>query len=387
VISIATIIPQKYDIVDTYMAEYVKFYSLKTDATRSTSGNVSWTSSTSSITYDTSVGTGIPSYDTNIIGHGDSGLMWWLSFVLSTYIVSASDFNGVIYDINLSSSDYTLSPDDYYKRKLIVSVGADSSHHLILPNAYLEFTIINADTSHAVSVKKSGGSAILIPAGDTATVCYNGTNYIFASHGSKTTQTLENKTLTSPIIRSWNTWQPIIDTWTYASPTTITVPAGAASIYSVNDKIRLKQGGAYKYYYITTVADTLLTVNGNTVTPASITDIYYSKSQSPVGYPSLNAITPTIYTGNNVTLVGRSYNTIATLPAGKYMVFVSYFGSTSAIICSGGSFANGYGDVVGGSSCLIIELTASTTIQLYVNADDTANYVFYRLKINTVRIS
>jgi hypothetical protein len=75
--------------------------------------------------------------------------------------------------------------------------------------------------------------------------------------------------------------------WVYASASTITVDAGAAAIYSVGDKIRLKQGGAYKYFYIIAVADTLLTVTGGDVTVANagITDNYYSKVASPLGFP------------------------------------------------------------------------------------------------------
>ena len=83
-------------------------------------------------------------------------------------------------------------------------------------------------------------------------------------------------------------WTPVAVAWAYASATTITVPAGADTIYSVGDKIRFKQGGAYKYYYIITVAAALLTVTGGsdyTVANAAITNIYYSKNSSPVGFP------------------------------------------------------------------------------------------------------
>ena len=83
-------------------------------------------------------------------------------------------------------------------------------------------------------------------------------------------------------------WTEIPDgSWTYASSTTITVPSGAASIYAVGDQVRLKQGGAYKYFYIITVADTLLTVTGGsdyTVANAAITDAAFSKGGG-VGHP------------------------------------------------------------------------------------------------------
>ena len=82
-------------------------------------------------------------------------------------------------------------------------------------------------------------------------------------------------------------WTPAAESWTYASATTITVPSGAASKYSVGDKIKLTQTTA-KYFYIVTVADTLLTVTGGadyTVANAAITSPYYSKASSPVGFP------------------------------------------------------------------------------------------------------
>lgn len=82
-------------------------------------------------------------------------------------------------------------------------------------------------------------------------------------------------------------WKPVTDTWTYASATTITVPAGAASIYSVGDKIKFTQT-TVKYANIITVADTLLTISGGsdyTVANAAITEIYHSRVENPIGFP------------------------------------------------------------------------------------------------------
>ena len=94
-------------------------------------------------------------------------------------------------------------------------------------------------------------------------------------------------------------WSSPSESWTYASSTTITVPSDATTKYSVGDKLRLKQGGLYKYFYVTAVASTTLTVTGGsdyTVANASITDNYYSKASSPVGFPHWFNYTPT-YTG------------------------------------------------------------------------------------------
>lgn len=96
---------------------------------------------------------------------------------------------------------------------------------------------------------------------------------------------------TSPsnIVGSNDGWVEVSDTWTYASANTITVPSGAASIYKKGMGIRIKQGAGYKYYYITIVADTLLTVTGGTdftVANAAITDVAYTLSPSTaIGFP------------------------------------------------------------------------------------------------------
>jgi len=104
------------------------------------------------------------------------------------------------------------------------------------------------------------------------------------------TQTLVGKTLTSPLFQGIvDGWISANETWTYASASTITVSSGAAAKYAVGDRIRWKQGGAYKYGVLTTVADTLLTIAVNTdytvATPTAITDNYYSHQINPIGYP------------------------------------------------------------------------------------------------------
>jgi len=100
-------------------------------------------------------------------------------------------------------------------------------------------------------------------------------------------------------------WNLVDQTWTYASATTINVPSGATSIYAKGDKIRLKQGGAYKYFYVTGVADTVLTVTGGTdytVADAAITDNYYSHATSPIGFPQWFHYTPTLTGGGDITI-------------------------------------------------------------------------------------
>lgn len=89
----------------------------------------------------------------------------------------------------------------------------------------------------------------------------------------------------------WDGWIIAGETWTYASadaPTfTMTVPSGAVSKYNVGDRIKLTQT-TVKYFIVTAVADTTLTVYGGTdytLVDATISANYYSHSKSPVGFP------------------------------------------------------------------------------------------------------
>ena len=135
-------------------------------------------------------------------------------------------------------------------------------------------TIKRASTSGIVKLTSGVVSVITAPSG--------------AIVGDTDTQTLTNKTITAPVIKSWDGWQSVTDSWTYASATTITVPTGAASLYQKGDKIKLTQT-TEKYFYIMAVADTLLTVTGGldyTVANAAITSPYYSHQDNPVGFPS-----------------------------------------------------------------------------------------------------
>ena len=90
-------------------------------------------------------------------------------------------------------------------------------------------------------------------------------------------------------------WIPASETWTYASASTITVPSGAASKYSIGDKIKWTQTGV-RYGVIVAVADTLLTIQVTTdyvVSDAAISANYYSKQLNPLGYPHwFNTATP-----------------------------------------------------------------------------------------------
>ena len=86
-------------------------------------------------------------------------------------------------------------------------------------------------------------------------------------------------------------WVGVTDTWTYASadsPTfTVTVPSGATTLYSPGMRVRLTQTTT-KYFLITAVADTVITLYGGTdytLTSATISDISFSYFKAPIGFP------------------------------------------------------------------------------------------------------
>lgn len=142
-----------------------------------------------------------------------------------------------------------------------------------------------------------------------------------------------------------NGWISANETWAYASATTITVPSGAASRYKKGDKIKLTQK-TVKYFYVTAVSDTLLTVTGGsdyTLANAAITDNYYSHSANPMGFPTWFNYTPTLGAAGTMTY------TSTTVTYAKFMI--------ANDICT---VKISIGGTVGGTPS--VQLTATTPI-------------------------
>lgn len=103
-------------------------------------------------------------------------------------------------------------------------------------------------------------------------------------------------------------WVPVSDSWSYASASTITVPSDATAKYSVGDKIKLVQSSTTKYFYVTAVASTVLTVTGGsdyTVANSAISGIYYSKATTPLGFPQWFNYTPTWTSSGTAPSIGN----------------------------------------------------------------------------------
>ena len=158
--------------------------------------------------------------------------------------------------------------------------------------------------------------------------------------GTTDTQTLTNKTLTSPVIRDYDGWQDANETWVYASATTITVPTGAASRYQKGDKFKLTANSVVLQGYIITVADTLLTVVGDALTNHTFTDNYYSHQENPLGFPGEFSWTPIAYgtSGSAGTyaqdVVSRAFTVIGKMCFFRYTLRVSNLGSWTGDLVS-----------------------------------------------------
>lgn len=88
-------------------------------------------------------------------------------------------------------------------------------------------------------------------------------------------------------------WTLMSESHTYASSSTITVATGAASRYQLGDKVKLTNS-TVKYFYITTIADTLLTVNGGSdysLSNTTISSVYISRASRPFGFPARHNFT------------------------------------------------------------------------------------------------
>jgi hypothetical protein len=125
-------------------------------------------------------------------------------------------------------------------------------------------------------------------------------------------------------------WVLVSDTWYDASTSSITVPSGAASRYSVGMKIRIKQT-SYKYFFITKVEDTTLTVWGGTdytVADADITEAHFSMMKSPLGFPmdpakwsiTSSSFTQQIVSDPAYNLAYNPNNITITVPIGSWKI-------------------------------------------------------------------
>jgi hypothetical protein len=111
-------------------------------------------------------------------------------------------------------------------------------------------------------------------------------------------------------------WIPSGETWVYSSPGIITSGTNPANTkYSVGDKVKFTQDGItkYGYIYLSSNVDAGIYFTGGTdytLTNSLITNVYYSKSSNPIGFPGWFNFEPyrTVYGGIVPTYTDYDYS-------------------------------------------------------------------------------
>lgn len=157
--------------------------------------------------------------------------------------------------------------------------------------------------------------------------------------GISDTQTLNNKVYDNPVIQDWGGWIRKDQTWNYASATTITVTGDQTAVFQIGDKVRLVNSTT-KYFFITAISysapNTTITLNAGTdysLTNTTISDVYISRGENALGFPTMFNYTltwtaassnPSIGNGSTVfrgRLTGKIFEYEIKLKAGSSTTF------------------------------------------------------------------
>jgi len=226
------------------------------------------------------------------------------------YYPLPADFLAPVYDTTWNTSQHwpvqgPMSPQEWMTRKF----------GWIASTPYNRFNVRGSSTSGTFIVEPKPDSST---DGQVITFQYMSSAWCRPTSAwtASTAYTTSSYVYTNEAKIQHNGWTSVSDTWAYASASTITVPSGAASVYTVGDMVKLTQT-TVKYFYITAVADTELTVVGTastyTVANAVISSVYYA-TQNQTMPPELTvlkagnsttsgATSPTLNTGYSDTAV------------------------------------------------------------------------------------
>jgi hypothetical protein len=136
-----------------------------------------------------------------------------------------------------------------------------------------------------------------------------------------------------------NGWLPCDETWTYVNATQITSPVTVTGKYQNGDKIRLKQGAGFLYFYVTAVSYVSLTLTltlfagtSFTLANAVITSNSFSKATNPQGFPSSFNYTPVPIPSVGTVTVTSNYRRNFTIQGSLiYVETVIIFTTSQAI--------------------------------------------------------
>lgn len=126
-------------------------------------------------------------------------------------------------------------------------------------------------------------------------------------------------------------WTEISETWTYSSAVLVNVPTTTlpSTRFAKGLRVRLKQGGGYKYFACYAVGASQLSLFGGsdyTIANSAITDIAISYFPAPVGYPDWFNYSPTYAASGSMTFTSVSTNVARCSIIGSKVSF--YIGAT-----------------------------------------------------------
>lgn len=184
--------------------------------------------------------------------------------------------------------------------------------------------------------------------------------------------------ITSLVKKLWGGWVTASGTWSYLTSSTISVPSADIALMSVGTKIWITQT-TDKFFYVTAISGTTLTVNspnGSSVSSADITAAYYSNESTPDGYPTTGEyieIGRTTLTGTSDTI------TVSGLPAMKYIKIYATLipsGAINARLQFNNDTAANYGRRVSDAGGADTTAVSATSVTLMSDSNAVLKYLF-----------
>lgn len=239
-----------------------------------------------------------------------------------------------------------LDSDNFFETtlKTLVTDGTDTNIYLnALPAATESFLTIEptvASKKEIIFYNAKGADYVTCPSasagrgvGGTTAQGHAASSVVRASNPAEIAEVLRDR-----ILALNNGWIPADETATCGTNNILTVASGAASKYSVGDKLKIVVGGVTYYGYAITIADTAVTgiwgdATGAAYTLASgatITSLHYSKMTSPVGFPDWFNWTPTMPNVASMTVTLTAVNYARFRIVGRELTYKVYLSHNTA---------------------------------------------------------
>jgi hypothetical protein len=268
-----------------------------------------------------------------------------LALVTSNYVVTSLSSNlgneslltagsGVTFNNDASSSKIIIDTNIIAGSGISVSNNITASKISIINNTIAGSGISIEVNTTASNIKINNniisGSGTSIEVDISASKLKINSNFVAGTGTSVTTDTSASS-LAINTLTGVDGWTTANATWSYISASKIGI-TGASSILSVGDKLKYEASGSTIYQYVTSAASALVVVTGGTdysVPNAAITNNYYSKQSSPLGFPQWFNYTPTYSAVSPMTYTSASTTVAKFSLIGKVMhVRVSATGTT-----------------------------------------------------------